>query len=327
MALENCLSGDLVLLVILLPGRLGIRLFVPADLGIIRTLDTAPRGVFRLGEVARATDAGDLPDGNAVCQLLCQFRDLMLAHAVHEQVCAAVHQNGRADGVVPVVIVGEPPQGRLQTANSNGGVGISLPDLPAVGDNGTVGAQSGFSAGRVHITAALSLGRGVVGDHGVDVAAGHQKRQSRLAETLKVPDGVPVGLGEDSDAVALGFQQPGDNGCPETGVVYIGIAGDVYEIRLGYAGFQKFLHGDREKVGHVFAPCKFAFLENRLSYRVCLFEEGLLSLIMSPLKRGMSRRDRGIITKKIFVIYCSRRIFRSASCSFVISTFRGFAPS
>ena len=45
--LEHGLSGDLVLLVVLLAGCLGVCLFVAADLCIIRTLHAAPRGVFR----------------------------------------------------------------------------------------------------------------------------------------------------------------------------------------------------------------------------------------------------------------------------------------
>ena len=105
--------------------------------------------------------------------------------------------------------MGEPPQGCLQTANSNGGVGISLPDLPAVGDNGTVGAQSGFSAGRVHITAALSLGRGVVGDHGVDVAAAHKEGQPRAAEAGKILR--PLGLGQDTDPKTGVLQHPDEH--------------------------------------------------------------------------------------------------------------------
>ena len=93
-----------------------------------------------------------------------------------------------------------------------------------------------------------------MGNHGIDVAAGHQKRQSGLAESGEVFYCVPVRLGENGDAVALRLQQAGDNGCPEAGVIHVGITGNIDEIRLRYAGFQKFLHGDREKIGHVFAP-------------------------------------------------------------------------
>ena len=201
--LEHSLSGDLVLLVVLLAGGLGVCLFVAADLCIIRTLHAAPRGVFRRGEITGAANVRDLLYGHALCQQLCQFGDLVFPHAVHQQICSAVCQNGRADSVVPVVIVGEPPQRSFQSANGNGSIGVSLPNFPAVGDDGTVGTKPGPAAGGVHVSAAFPLGGSVVGNHGIDVAAGHQKCQSGLAKSGEVFHRVPVRLGENGDAVAL----------------------------------------------------------------------------------------------------------------------------
>ena len=201
-ALNDDLSGDLVLLVVLLAGRLGVCPLVPADLCKVRTLHRTPWGVDRIGEVTGATDSRDAGDGDSLRQLLRQFCDLVFSHAVHEQIRTAVHQNGRAHTVIPVVIVGKAPEGCLQSADGDGSIRIYLPNFPAIGDDGTVGTQSGFAAGGVEIAVSFPLGGGVVRHHGVDVSAGDQKCQPRTSEAHEILCGVPVGLGNDSNAVA-----------------------------------------------------------------------------------------------------------------------------
>ena len=46
----------------------------------------------------------------ALCKAVAYLNYLVLAHTVHQQVGAAVLQNGGAHSIVPVIVVGEPPE-------------------------------------------------------------------------------------------------------------------------------------------------------------------------------------------------------------------------
>lgn len=71
----------------------------------------------------------------------------MLAHAVDEDVGARVEQYRALELVLPVVVVGQATQARLDAADDDGGVLERLTDEVAVDRDGTVGAVTLLAAG------------------------------------------------------------------------------------------------------------------------------------------------------------------------------------
>jgi hypothetical protein len=95
-----------------------------------------------------------------------------------------------------------------------------------VDGDGAVGALVGLGVGGVGVVGAdLAVG-GVAVDHRIHVAGGDAEIQRRLAERAEGVGGVPVGLADDADAVALCFQQAPDQRHAEARVVDVGVAGD-----------------------------------------------------------------------------------------------------
>ena len=88
------------------------------------------------------------------------------------------------------------------------------------------------------------LGNGIVIHHGVHVAAGHQKPQPGTSEYVDGSGIFPVRLRNDANAVAIVFQNPADDGVTEGGVVYIGIADDIYEVTAFPAPLRHFFFVD-----------------------------------------------------------------------------------
>ena len=105
-----------------------------------------------LDRLARREPPGDLDDR-------------LLAHAEDDQVGLAVEQDRPADGVAPVVVVGQPAQRRLDAAGDDRHAGERLAGPLAVGQRRPVGPQADPAAGRVGVVVAdLLVGRVVV-DH------------------------------------------------------------------------------------------------------------------------------------------------------------------
>ena len=76
----------------------------------------------------------------AVFERFGHLHDAPVAHAIHQQVGAALHEHRGFQPVAPVVIVGEPAQRGLDAANDYGGVWVELFEDFGVGHNGIVGA-------------------------------------------------------------------------------------------------------------------------------------------------------------------------------------------
>jgi hypothetical protein len=55
--------------------------------------------------------------------------------------------------------------------------------------------------------------------------------ESRFSHADKILRGAPIGLGKDTNAKSLFFENAGDDGPSETGMVHIGIAGNKEEIQ------------------------------------------------------------------------------------------------
>jgi hypothetical protein len=74
----------------------------------------------------RAPDVADLLDGFARGQSVGDFDDGALGIAIHEQVALGIDQDGPTHLVLPVVVMGDAPQRRLDAAHDEGHVAKSL---------------------------------------------------------------------------------------------------------------------------------------------------------------------------------------------------------
>ena len=247
-ALEDGLAPDGVVLLVFDLGGQGVvplvrdHRFKGRDGDALAGADGLPCGVggapdvrqvfhrFSLGETM-----GDLPGGP-------------LAHAVDQQVRLGVKEDGAAHRVVPVVVVGEPPQAGLQAADDNRRVRERLPGPVGVDDGGAVGPEAHPVSGAVGVGGAALLGGGVVGHHGVDVAPADHDGIAGPAHGAEGVRRVPVRLGQDGHPVALGLQHPGDDGGAEGGVVHVGVGGDHQEVVIPPVPALHVLPADGKKV-------------------------------------------------------------------------------
>lgn len=156
----------------------------------------------------------------------------MLAHAVDEDVGARVEQHRALEFVLPVVVVGQATQARLDATDNDGGVLERLADEVAVDRDGSVGTAPLLATGGIGIGVAAVLGHRIVVDHGVHVAGADQKAQARLTEHRDAGGVGPVGLADDAHFVAVRVEDAADDGHTKAGVVHVGVAADVDKVAL-----------------------------------------------------------------------------------------------
>ena len=203
MPLNDRLSIDLILLVVLLTGCLGICLFIAGNLCKVWTLYRSPWGVDRVCQVTSPSNISQGRNRLTVPQTSCHLCDRVFPHSIHQEICTAFHQNRRSDRIRPVVIVCKPPQGCLQSADSNHYIRICSANALAICNHGTVWTKSGFSAGGIRILAAFSLGSGIMCHHGINIAACHQKCQLGLSKPHDVLGAPPIRLRQHCHGIAL----------------------------------------------------------------------------------------------------------------------------
>ena len=204
--------------------------------------------------VDRSVDEGQIGGGKAAVQRVRRLDDAALSHAVEQQVGLRVEQNGALEPVGPVIVVRQPPQAGLNAADQDGNLRVRAADEVAVDHRGVVRAPAGHAAGRVGVGAASVPAHGIVIDHGVHVPAGDEEAETRRAENIDRIFVPPVGLGDDRDLIARVLQHPADNGVPEGGMIDIGVAYDVDEIRPFPAQRAHFLRADGQKAAAHFVP-------------------------------------------------------------------------
>ena len=188
--------------------------------------------VERACAVNGAVDIGDLIDGQSRVERVGDLDDRVLAHAVDEDVGARVEQYRTLELVLPVVVVGQAAQARLDAADNDGGVLERLTDEVAVDRDGTVGAVTFLAAGGIGVGVAAVLGHRIVVDHGVHVAGADEKAQARFAEHRDAGGVGPVGLADDAHFVAVRVEHAADDGHTKAGVVHVGVAADVDKVAL-----------------------------------------------------------------------------------------------
>ena len=118
-ALDDGFTGYFILIIHLDTGCLAIVFLITGDDLKIGALCGSPRGILRVTEVTGSPDIPHLMDILTGCQTVDNLDRLQLAHAKAEQVCLRIHQNTRMHRIIPIIIMGKPPQRRLQTTDDN----------------------------------------------------------------------------------------------------------------------------------------------------------------------------------------------------------------
>ena len=188
--------------------------------------------VERTRAVNGAVDIGDLIDGQSRVERVGDLDNCVLAHAVDEDVGARVEQYRALELVLPVIVVGQAAQARLDATDNDGDILKRLADKVAVDRDGSVGAVTLLAAGGIGVGVAAVLGHRIVVDHRVHVTGADEKAQARLAEHADAGGVGPVGLADDAHFVAVCVEYAADDGHAKAGVVHVGVAADVDKVAL-----------------------------------------------------------------------------------------------
>ena len=216
--------------------RLGGSLALPIWLRLLST-----QAVGDAAELAEVFDRG------AAGELVGDFDDRALAHAVDEEVALGVEDDRAADFVAPVIVVGESAEAGFDAAGDDGDAFVGFAGALAVGEGCAIGAAADTTARAVGIVVAnFAIGRVMV-DHRIHVAGADGVEQARAAERAPRLARMPIGLAEDRDAEAFVFEQPAEQGHGETRMIDVGIAGDEDDIDFGPAALVHFTAGHGER--------------------------------------------------------------------------------
>ena len=166
--LQNGLAANGVMLAVLHTGGAGVGNLIGAHILIGGTVHVVVVALFSIGgQESRAAHIGDTLHRLFLGKAAGDLHRGLFAHAVNQQVGGGIEEDGAADIVIPVVIVGEAAEGRLQAADDDGAVGEGLTGAIGVDDGGAVGTMTHLAAGTVEVAGAAALGDGVVSHHGV----------------------------------------------------------------------------------------------------------------------------------------------------------------
>ena len=125
MPLDHPFSPDLILLILLLAAGNRILPFGLAHL--LKAGTFRRRAGLIVPDGNTVTGTADIPhrgNGFPTPEPVCNFNGLLFPHAKRQQIRLTLQQYGRADLVIPVIIVSKPPQRGFQTADHNGDIRI-----------------------------------------------------------------------------------------------------------------------------------------------------------------------------------------------------------
>ena len=155
------------------------------------------------------------------------------AHAIDEQVGATLLQDAGAQGLLPIVVVGDAPQGGLDASQHHGHIGIELFENVGVDDARHFRSHVVTSIGAVSVFRTQATGSGVAIHHRVHISRRDAEEKAWAAEALEVAIvAVPRGLGHNANAKPFGFKQSSNDCCSKGRVVDIGIAGEKNDVGL-----------------------------------------------------------------------------------------------
>ena len=211
-------------------GVLRVHVRVDDLVDLARTVDT--RGVDFVPVFGRVTanergaaHIGDVFDLVTVRQALSHFDDRAFGVAVQQDVGTCVDQDRVAHAVLPVIVMRDTTQGSLDTAQDNRHMFVGFFTALAIDQARAVRTFARHAARGVGVIGTDLFVRGVAVDHRIHVAGGDAEEQVRLTQLHEVVFGLPVRLGDDAHAKALGLQQTTNDGHAERRVIDIRITG------------------------------------------------------------------------------------------------------
>ncbi|OPZ96672.1 MAG: hypothetical protein BWY71_01863 [Planctomycetes bacterium ADurb.Bin412] len=167
------------------------------------------------------------------------LQQLVFAHAVNQQVGPAVHQDGAAHLITPIIIMGQAAKTGFHPADDDRHSRVCLADQVAVDNCGPIRTQPGLTPGRIHILPALVFIGRIMAYHAIQVAPGYREKQTRLSQAGYVLQIAPVGLGDYTHPIAFGLHKPAQQGGSPGRVINIGITADYDYVQfIPAAGFQ-----------------------------------------------------------------------------------------
>ena len=137
--------------------------------------------------VAGALHVLDVLHGHALLQIRRDLDDGPLPHAEDKQIRHAVHEDGAAHLIRPVIVVRETAQAGLDAAEDDGYVRIELPQAVAIDDGRPLRATARAPARRISIIVAHLARRRILIQHRVHIAGRNKKPQPGLTQTIEVP--------------------------------------------------------------------------------------------------------------------------------------------
>lgn len=194
------------------------------------------------------------------------FNDLAsrkLAHAIDEQVGFGLGHDGGAEFIFPVVVVSDTAHAGFHTSEHDRNAWESLSAHLGIDDGRVVGTFAWDTTGAVDILLTLMSCGGVVGEHGVEITRSDPDEELWGAHDLNGLDCGPIGLSDDADAQAFGFEHPADHGGPEGGVVDVGITRDDEHVELGPASGFHIEAGHGEEPGWLYMRGHGRFTRHR----------------------------------------------------------------
>jgi|GEM_PF-6339954 len=172
------------------------------------------------------TSSGDSVQVAPIGEPCRDLRDLPLPHAVDKDVGAGVEEDGSPDLVGPEVVVAEPPQAGLDPPEHYRGPRHRPSGRIGVRDHSPVRPGPRPASRRVGVVRTDPVERGVVVHHRIHRPGSDADEQAGDTQGEEALRPRPVRLGEDTHAVAEGFQEPAYDGGPERGVVDVGVTRD-----------------------------------------------------------------------------------------------------
>ncbi|MPM75133.1 hypothetical protein SDC9_122124 [bioreactor metagenome] len=184
------------------------------------------------GTNAGSGDIGDFRDRFPRLQRLGNLKNRALAHAIYQNIRACVIENAMPHTIVPIVVVCESSQTRLYAAENERHAHISLAAAVGVDNSRMVGAFARHAVFGIRVRIPPGAGDGIVVDHAVQIAGGHEKPKLRFAKRLKRLCAVPVRLRNQADRIPPALQQAVDNRRAKARVINIGVTRNQNKIQL-----------------------------------------------------------------------------------------------
>ena len=191
-----------------------------------RRVDFPPAFGRVLAQKCGATNIRDFADGLAARQPVRDFHDGTFSVAVQQNIRVRIDQNRAPHLVLPVVIVRDAPERRLDATQHDGHVAICFLAALRVDERAAVRPLAANPARRIGIVVTDFAIRRIAVDHRVHVAGRHAEEQVGFAQRFEGELRLPVRLRDDPDTKALRLEQPADNGHAKRRVIDVGVTRD-----------------------------------------------------------------------------------------------------